>query len=60
MSQTMMKVTKGVMAGVMIGSAIGAVSVAMVKPKKSKFKKSASRALDAVGSMMQNFSDWAF
>ena len=60
MSQTTMKVAKGVAAGLMIGSAIGVVSVTMMKPKKSRFKRSAGRALDAVGTMMQNVSDWAF
>ena len=57
---TMMKVAKGVAAGIMIGGAIGAATVSMMKPKKSKFKRSAGKALDAVGTMMQNVSDWAF
>ncbi len=57
---TTMKVAKGVAAGIMIGGAIGAATVSMMKPKKSKFKRSAGKALDAVGTMMQNVSDWAF
>ena len=60
MSQTTMKVAKGVAAGIMIGGAVGAMSMAMMKPKKSKFRRSAGKALDAVGTMMQNVSDWAF
>lgn len=60
MSQTTMKVAKGVAAGIMIGGAIGMVSASMMKPKKSKFKRSAGKALDAVGTMMQNVSDWVF
>ena len=52
MQSTTMKVAKGVMAGIMVGGAIGAVTATMMKPKKSKFRRSAGKALDAVGTMM--------
>ncbi len=60
MSQNTMKILKGVAAGMILGSAIGAATVTAMKPKKSKFKRCAGKALDAVGTMMQNMSEWAF
>lgn len=60
MTQFTMKMVRGVAAGFVIGSAVGAMSAYAMKPKKSKFKKTAGKALDAVGTMMQNMSDWAF
>lgn len=53
-------VIKGVALGLLLGGVIGAVTACAVKPKKSKFRRCAGRALDAVGTMMQNISDWAF
>lgn len=54
------KMIRGVAAGFVIGSAMGAMSACLMKPKKNKFRKTAGKALDAVGTMMQNMSDWAF
>ena len=60
MANSTMNMIKGVAAGIMIGGAIGAEAVTSMRPRKSKFRRSAGRALDAVGSIMQNVSDWAF
>lgn len=60
MSQNTMKLVKGIAAGIIVGSAIGAATVTAMRPKKSRFKRCAGRALDAVGTMMQNMSEWAF
>ncbi len=60
MSNVTMKVVKGLMLGLAVGSALGAAAACMVKPKKSKFKKCAGQAIDAVGAMMQNISDYIF
>lgn len=60
MSSVTMKMIKGLALGIALGSAIGAAAACAMKPKKSKFKKCASQALDAVGTMMQNISDYVF
>ncbi len=59
MSNVTMKIIKGLALGLVVGSALGAAACAM-KPKKSKFKKCAGQALEAVGSMMQNVSEYIF
>ncbi len=53
-------VMKGVAVGLFLGSMIGVMTACAIKPKRSKFSRCAGRALDAVGTMMQNISDWAF
>ncbi len=60
MTNVTMKMIKGLMLGLAVGSALGAAAACAMKPKKSKFKKCAGQALDAVGSMMQNISDYIF
>ncbi|MCD8311800.1 MAG: hypothetical protein LUD43_04785 [Firmicutes bacterium] len=56
------KSSKGIMTGLVIGStigaAVGAASASMMPTKKKKLKKSASHAIDAVGTMMHNISEW--
>lgn len=60
MSQVKIKIMKGIAAGLLLGGTIGALTVCAMKPKKSRFERCAGRALDAVGTMMQNISEWAF
>lgn len=60
MSHAFMRVTRGVIAGLVVGSVIGAVVASVMRPKKSCFKRNAGRALEALGNMIQNFSDWMF
>ncbi len=62
MFEIMKKSPKGIVSGLIIGStvgaAIGGAAASMMSPKKKKLKKSASHAIDAVGTMMHNVSEW--
>lgn len=60
MSNMTMKIIKSLALGLMIGSALGAAAACAMRPKKSKFKKCAGQALEAVGTVMQNISDYIF
>lgn len=60
MSNVTMKIIKGLALGLVVGSALGAAAACAMKPKKSKFKKCAGQALEAVGTMMQNVSEYIF
>ncbi len=60
MSSITMKMIKGLALGLAVGSALGVAAACAMKPKKSKFKKCAGQALEAVGEMMQNISDYVF
>ncbi len=60
MSSVTMKIIKGIAFGMVIGSALGAGAACAMKPKKRRFKRCASHALDSVGEMMQNIADYVF
>lgn len=57
MNRNKENLTKGMIAGIVIGSAVGMAVKTMTQPKKSKFAKKAGRALDTVGTVMQNIAD---
>ncbi len=58
MNNTTAKVTKGVMAGMAIGTAVGMATVGMIKVKrKPKFRKAAQHSLEAIGSVIQSVAD---
>ncbi len=44
--------------GMMVGAAVGMAAKSMMKPKKRKLTRSASKAFDAVGETMQNISSY--
>ena len=44
--------------GMMVGAAVGMAAKSMMKPKKRKLAKSASKAIGAVGETMQNISSY--
>lgn len=49
--------TKGMIAGLVIGSAVGMAVKTVAQPKRKKIVKTAGRALDTVGTIMQNVAD---
>ncbi|NLK39024.1 MAG: hypothetical protein GX303_02080 [Clostridiales bacterium] len=49
--------TKGVIAGIVIGSAVGMAVKTATQPRRSKFARTAGRALDTMGTVMQNIAD---
>lgn len=57
MNRNKENLTKGMIAGIVIGSAVGMAVKTATRPKRSKLAKSAGRALDTVGSVMQNIAD---
>ncbi len=50
--------TSAALTGMMVGAAVGMVTKSMIKPKKRKIAKSASKAIGAVGEVMQNVSSY--
>ena len=50
--------TSAVLTGMMVGAAVGMAAKSMMKPKKRKLAKSASKAIGAVGETMQNISSF--
>ena len=59
MTKATKKTAKGVIAGVMVGSAVSAVTLYSMKPKAGKMlRKKAAKALDSVSSVMQNIADY--
>ena len=50
--------TSAVVTGLMVGTAVGMVAKGMMTPKRKKITKRASKALDAVGEVMQNVSSF--
>jgi len=59
MTKATKRTAKGLIAGVMVGSAVSAVTIISMKPKPGKaIRKKASRALDAMGTVMQNMADY--
>jgi len=59
MTKATKRTAKGLLAGVMVGSAVSAVTIISMKPKPGKMlRKKASKALDAMGNVMQNIADY--
>lgn len=56
-----MKITKGVLVGMIIGGALCAVAMGIgaMKPKKKSMCHKAACAIDTVASVMQNIADFA-
>lgn len=50
--------TSAALTGMMVGAAVGMAAKSMMKPKKRKLTRSASKAFDAVGETMQNISSY--
>ena len=50
--------TSAALTGMMVGAAVGMAAKSMMKPKKRKLAKSASKAIGAVGETMQNISSY--
>ena len=50
--------TSAALTGMMVGAAVGRAAKSMMKPKKRKLTRSASKAFDAVGETMQNISSY--
>ena len=48
--------TTSVITGMMVGAAMGVMANSVVKSKKRKIQKTTSKAISAVGEMMQNVS----
>ena len=48
--------TSAALTGMMVGAAAGMMLKSVMKPKKRKLTKSASKAISAVGEVMQNVS----
>ncbi len=48
---------RGMIAGIVIGSAVGVAVKTATQPRKKKIAKTAGRALDTMGSVMQNIAD---
>ncbi|MBQ7714763.1 MAG: hypothetical protein IJT70_02715 [Clostridia bacterium] len=59
MTKSSMRTAKGVIAGLMVGSALSAITVYSIKPKTGKkLRKKAAKALDSMGCVMQNLADY--
>ena len=58
MKKKMVNMTNSVLTGMMIGAAMGAMTNNIVKSKKKKIQKTTSKAISAVGEMMQNVSSY--
>ena len=59
MTKATKRTAKGVIAGVVVGSAVSAVTLWSMKPKASKMiRKKAAKALDSMGTVMQNIADY--
>ena len=52
------EMTSAALTGMMVGAAVGMMAKSMMKPKKKKLARTASRALGAVGEVMQNVSSY--
>ena len=50
--------TNSVLTGMMAGAAAGIMANEFIKSKKRKFQKTTSKAISAVGEMMQNVSSY--
>ena len=59
MTRESSKIARGILAGVVIGTAVSAVALSSMKPKKNTLKKKTVTALDTVGSIMQNIAKYS-
>ena len=50
--------TSAALTGMMVGAAVGMAAKSMMKPKKRKLTRSASKAFDAVGETLQTISSY--
>lgn len=58
MTNSKMNVTKGVVAGMVIGGTAGiALACALKKPGRNSFKTTALSAMETVGAVMQNLAE---
>ena len=59
MTKATKRTAKGVIAGVVVGSAVSAVTIYSARPKTAKMmRKKAAKALDTVGNVMQSLADY--
>ena len=59
MTKATKRTAKGVVAGVMVGAAVSAVSMYSMRPKAGrKLRRKAAKALDSVGTVMQNLAEY--
>ena len=56
--KSMINVKSAALTGVMVGTAMGMMVKSMMRPKKKKIAKTASKAIGAVGEVMQNVSSY--
>jgi len=59
MTRETSRIAKGIFAGVVIGTAVSAVALSSMKPKKNTLKRKTVNALDTVGSIMQNIAEYS-
>ena len=59
MTKATKRTAKGVIAGLMVGSAVSAVTILSSRPKAGKaIRKKTAKALDTVGNVMLNLADF--
>ena len=59
MTNGMMKTVKGMITGIVVGSAVSVAAVCAIKPKpKHTIRKKTANALDTMGNIMQNLADF--
>ncbi len=59
MTKATKRTAKGLLAGVVVGTAVSAATIISMKPKPSKMlRKKAAKALDTMGSVMMNIADY--
>ncbi len=59
MTKATKRTAKGVAAGIIVGSAVSAVTVWSMRPKTGKMiRKKTAKALDTMGTVMQNIADY--
>lgn len=56
--KNMMNMKSAAITGMMVGAAMGMMAKTMMRPKKKKIAKTASKAIGAVGEVMQNVSSY--
>lgn len=56
--KNMMNMKSAAITGMMVGAAMGMMMKGMMRPKKKKIAKTASKAIGAVGEVMQNVSSY--
>ena len=60
MTKATKRTAKGVIAGIMVGGAVSAVTIISSRPRTGKtLRKKAAQALDTVGTVMLNLADAA-